>query len=511
MGSFGRSLNPTDTPVGIIAGTGAPATAAPPPKANLLTSAGALLAAKVVFVVAGYAIYVGLSRLLAPAQFGTFLVVNSSVGVLNAIFVSGSIQTVSRFVAQNPERAGPTLRTALWLHLALAGGLAGAYFLAAPLIASWLNDPQLVPYLRVSALIPFAYAFYATLIGYANGMRRFSQQAGFDMSFSVAKIAFVIGMAWLGYGAFGAVAGFAAASVFILIASWQVIGRRAVKAHGASAASTSSIARYEVAVMAHVGLTNLLMQLDLLMVKAFAAGQDASVAAAMYGSAAKLAQIPYSLLVALNFLIFPYIARSTAQAPTHETAQYIRHALRLGTALVVGPTIVLVVLSTQTVSLVFGSQYAAAASVLDVLISGYVAFSLLTMAATVINGAGRPLVSLAITGATVMAQAALGRVLIPRWGIVGGAAASSGAYVAGFVAATIYLVVKFGPVIPWASLLRIAVAVLVVVAASRSPLGALPVVVTAPVLGAAYLLTLVLLREWNVAELKAAIGSPQRA
>ena len=505
MGSFGRPLSPTDAPVEVAPQLEASSAAESAPETNLVTSAGALLAAKIVFVVAGYAIYVGLSRLLAPAQFGTFLVVNSSVGVLNAIFISGSIQTVSRFVAQTPERAGATLRKALWLHVALAGGLAGAYFLAAPLMASSLNDPQLVPYLRVSAVIPFAYAFYATMIGYANGMRRFSQQAGFDMAFSMTKLALVIGMAWLGYGAFGAVAGFAAASVCILLASWYVIGRRAAKMPGASAGSTSSIVRYEVAVMAHVGLTNLLMQLDLLMVRAFSPGPDAS-AAAMYGSAAKLAQIPYSLLVALNFLIFPYIARSTARASLHETAQHIRHALRLGTALVVGPTIVLVVLSSQAMSLVFGTRYVDAAPVLEWLISGYVAFALLTMATTVINGAGRPVVSLAITGATVIAQALLGRLLIPGGGILGGAAASSGAYVAGFIAAIIYLVAKFGPVIPLGSLGRIAAAALVVVAASRSPLGAVPVIVAAPILGGIYLLTLALLREWNAAELRAAIG-----
>jgi stage V sporulation protein B len=232
----------------------------------------------------------------------------------------------------------------------------------------------------------------------------------------------------------------------------------------------------------------------------------------MYGSAAKLAQIPYSLLVALNFLVFPYIAKSVAEAAPHETSRYIRHALRLGAALIVGPTIVLAVLSADTVPLVFGAAYADAARVLNVLVWGYVAFSLLTMAATVINGSGRPVVSLIITGATVLAQATFAWLLIPREGIVGGALASSAAYSLGFVAALVYLATTFGAVIPWASVVRIAIATLVVVAAGHSPLGSAPVVASAPILGAIYLLMLVLLREWNTAELKAAIGrSPKPA
>ncbi len=510
MGSLGPSLSATETSVSANSPVQRRNTAGVAPRTNLLTSAGALFAAKIVFVAAGYAIYVGLSRLLAPAQFGTFLVVNSTVAVLNAVFISGTIQAVSRFVSQHPERAAGTLRTALWLNVALAGGLAGGYFLAAPLIASALNDPLLVPFLRVSAVIPLAYAFYAAMIGYANGMRRFGQQAGFDMSFSVAKVALVVGLPWLGYGAFGAVAGFAAASVVILLAAWHVIGRRALHDSVAGTAPASTLARYEIAVMAHVGLTNLLMQLDLLMVKALTAGGDASVAAAMYGSAAKLAQIPYSLLVALNFLIFPYIARS-AQAHSAETAQYIRHALRLGTALSVGPAIVLAVVSPQAISLVYGSSYMAAAPVLELLVCGYVAFSLLTMAATVINGSGRPMVSLAITGATVTVQAILGRLLIPTGGIWGAAAASSAAYVIGLIVAMMYLVTTFRLVLPWASFARIAAAGLVVVVVSRTPLRDLQVIISAPVLGGVYLLTLVLLREWNIAELKAAIGRGPKA
>jgi hypothetical protein len=67
-------------------------------------------------------------------------------------------------------------------------------------------------------------------------------------------------------------------------------------------------------------------------------------------------------------------------------------------------------------------------------------------------------------------------------------------------------------VIPWASFARIAAATLVVIGAARSPLGSIPVIAGAPILGIAYLLTLVLLREWTVADLKAAMGrSPNPA
>lgn len=472
---------------------------------SLAGGASALLAAKIVFVIAGYAIYVGLSRSLTPAQFGIFLVVNSTVGVLNAIFVSGSIQTVSRFVSQNPEGAAATLRQALWLRLALAGTASVAYFLAAPLLASLLNDPTLVNYLRVSAIIPLAYAFYAALIGHANGMRRFVQQAAFDMTYSASKVAFVVGAALLGLGAFGAVSGFAAASVAIFLVAAVVIGRHTFRDRDAVGTPAGTMLRYEAAVMAHVGLTNLLMQLDLLIVQSLSGGEG-TVPAAMYGSAVKLAQIPYSVLVALNFLIFPYIARSTAQAPTRETGQFVRHALRLGLALSVGPAIVLASLGPQTISFVFGPAYADASPALQWLAGGYVAFSLFNLSTTVINGMGRPIVSMVIAAVTIAVQATLARMLVPVDGYTGAAIASTVAYLLGLGLAIGYVMRVFGSVMPWASLLRVSLAMVVVMAGAWLVGPRLPVIVLAPALGVLYLVALMLLREWKAEEVRFALG-----
>jgi len=483
---------------------------ATPRSSTLAGGASALLAAKIVFVIAGYAIYVGLSRSLTPAQFGIFLVVNSTVGVLNAIFVSGSIQTVSRFVSQNPEGAAATLRQALWLRLVLAGVASVAYFLAAPMLASVLNDPTLVNYLRVSAIIPLAYAFYAALIGHANGMRRFTQQAGFDMSYSLAKVVLVVGAALLGLGAFGAVAGFAAASVVILLAAAAVIGRHALRDRDAVGTTAGTMLRYEAAVMAHVGLTNLLMQLDLLIVQSLSGGEG-TVPAAMYGSAVKLAQIPYSVLVALNFLIFPYIARSTAQAPTRETAQYVRHALRLGFALSVGPAIVLAALGPQTIAFVFGPAYAGASPALQWLSGGYVAFSLLNLATTVINGMGRPAVSLAIAAVTLAVQATLALMLVRSDGFYGASMASAAAYLLGLSLALGYLVRVFGSVVPWASLAQVSFAVVAVLAVAWLVGTRVPVIALAPALGVLYLAALMVLREWKAEEVRFALGRTSAA
>jgi stage V sporulation protein B len=396
------------------------------------------------------------------------------------------------------------LATALRLQVVLSGALAALFFGAAPQIAALLNDPALIPLLRISAVIPFAYASYAAMIGYANGLRQFGRQAGFDIAFSFFKLSLMLVLAAMGWQALGAITGFSAASVLILLAAWAVIGRSA-RRQGVADVSPSDILRYEATVMGHVAFTNLLMQLDLLMLKALYVAAAASVAAGIYGAAAKLAQIPYSVLVALNFLIFPLIARSTTQSDARETAVYIRQAIRLGIALSVGPAVVLAVLSDKAIPLVFGSGYGDAAPALAILAFGYVLFSLLTLNATIINSSGKPGISLAITGVTVALQATFAWELIPRYGVVGAAIASSLAYLVGAAAAMTYLVRKYPAVVPWASIARTGAAALVVMAMSRTPLGETSVLIAAPALGVIYLASLVALREWGKSDLQAVL------
>ena len=472
---------------------------------NLLASGSALMGAKVVFVIAGYALYAALSRLLSPADFGTFLVVNSTVAVLNAVFVTGTIQAVSRFVAMSPESAAGTLRSVLRLQTLLATVAGGAYLAAAPLIASVLGDPSLTNYLRISAVIPIAYAFYAVFIGYANGRRWFGAQAGFDVGFSTLKLALVVGLPWAGFGVFGAVAGFSLASLLILAGAWLVIGRAALTP-GGEGRSASEIFRYQIAVVGHVAVTNLLMQTDLLMVKALFREGDASAAAGLYGAAVKLAQIPQSILVALNFLIFPYIARATASSSGVEAAPYVRQALRVGLTLTAGPAVVLAVLAPGALALVFGPAYTAAAAALTLLAIGYVALALLTMATTILNGAGRPVTSLMISLGALAVLAVLARLWIPSHGLSGGAAASASGYALGLTAALAVLAQRFGLPIPGSTVARVAVACGVIVFASRL-IGPLSILVSAPALGVLYLLVLFVLREWRLDEVHTLLGS----
>ena len=122
-----------------------------------------ITASKLWFMVTGAAIYFVLPRLVSPANLGVYKVVIGLVSVINAVVVTGTVQTVSKFVSQTPELADAIKRKALLLQCVLGGGAAVAFALAAPLVATALNDASLTPYLRLAALITASYAFYTAV------------------------------------------------------------------------------------------------------------------------------------------------------------------------------------------------------------------------------------------------------------------------------------------------------------------------------------------------------------
>src|ERR1044071_8479046 len=136
-----------------------------------------ITAAKLWFMASGAGIYLALPRLMTVEQFGMYQVVIGVVSIINAVVVTGTSQTVSKYISQEESKAGAVKSKALKLQLPVGGGLALAFFLLAPIIANYLNDPRLANPLRLASLITLSYSFYAVFTGYFNGRKRFLTQA----------------------------------------------------------------------------------------------------------------------------------------------------------------------------------------------------------------------------------------------------------------------------------------------------------------------------------------------
>ncbi len=469
-----------------------------------------ITASKLWFMVTGAVMYFVLPQLIPQTDVGDYKVVTGLVSIINAVVVTGTIQTVSKFVSQTPEHADAIKQKALRLQCLLGFGAAAAFALAAPLVAGALNDDRLVPYLRLAALITASYTFYAVFVGVLNGRKDFLRQAGLDAFYSTAKVVLIIALtAAFGFTVTGAISGFAAAAFAVLVVAAFVVGLKGSAAD--SPVGFGNLLQFQLALVAFLFVNNLLMRADLLIVKATISpdAAAASAAAGAYGAALDFAYIVFQIIISITFVIFPLVSEATFKEDVAVVQGYVRGTLRATLAISALPAALFSANAAEVLRLVYPPEYAVAAPALRIVAIGMLSFAVVTVLTSVISSGGRPWVSVAIVTATLAIDAGLNVVLIPRLGLAGAAIGTSIAMAAGAAGCAAFVRTRYGALVSPLTIARVAAAAAAVYAISLvlpsdeffRGLGAGGLVIKAAVaaefavLGLVYLALLVVLRE----------------
>jgi O-antigen/teichoic acid export membrane protein len=481
--------------------------------------------AKFYFMAIGLAIQVGLPRILSRATFGAFGVVNSIVSPINNVMVTGSIQAVSRFTAQSPERVRLVQHAGLRMQVFFGLPVALLYMAASPLIASLLHDRSKTLPLLVSGLVVVGYAFYAVFVGTANGTRQFHKQAGLDITFATLRMVGILGMAIAGLGVTGVVGGWVIAVGVILTVAVTWVGLPRLPA-GSERLPVRPMIEFFVGVAVYLILFNCLMFVDTWLVKRlmtqhyvaeagrlatavdevlpwarqvtgfhYDPSQLADVQVAYYTAAQNLARLSYQAIIAATFVIFPLVSRSTFEDDRETTRRYVQITMRYSLIFAMTIAIVMAAIPEPLLAVVYPRDYAhLGAPALAALALGNVAFSLFAIAGTILNGAGRTIPAIAAALITLVLSFAGNYVVLPRCepgleallaaGTVTGVSMLIGAAISSWA-----MWKELGAVLPLLSLVRVVVASAAAIAVGR----VLPVGGPVLTLGAAVLVAIVFL------------------
>ena len=528
-------MSDTDEP-----GTTPPAAAgpggleSPPPGTTANAGRGVLViaGAKIWFVLTSYATQLALPRLFdSPEVFGRYAATLAGVSMLNNVLIVATIQTVSKHVAAREDAARAIARRALGVQLTLGAVLAGALFAAAPALAAFLLDDTLAPLLRVAAAVVLFYAVYATFVGLLNGRQRFGIQARLDASFSTLRTLGILGGAALGFGAFGAVAGWAsAAGAVTLLGALAAARELRGTDQGAPAPALSGWLTFFVPLAAYHLCLNGLLLLDVQVLKrtaaelALAAGTTDVAAAAraselvgFYRAAQTFATVPYQLVLAATFVVFPAVSRATAQGRDDEARAAVRTTFRFALIALLAIAAPVAGAASGVLRIAYPEPYLAGADALTVLAFAMVAMALFSLCATVLGGAGQParaalVAALSLTVLVVAVRAGitaagpeLPALEATAWGTFAGTTTA-------FLLAAGLVIARFGTLMPATTLLRVApAAAAAALVAHAVPHASLVTALLALMAGfIAYGVVLVLLRELGPADFEAVRGALRR-
>jgi stage V sporulation protein B len=497
--------------------------------------------AKFYFMVAGLVVQITLPAVLSRSAWGSYSLINSLVSPVNNVLVTGTIQSVSKFAAQEPEKARRVQQAGLRMHVRLGLAIAIGFVAAAPLVAWLLHDMTKTAPLMLAGLIVGGNAFYAVFIGTANGLRQFQKQAGLDITFATVRSIGLLGMAMAGLGVIGVVGGWVAAVGVILVVAATWIGLPG-KVDADTRMPIGPMVAFFIGVAAYLIFFNALMFVDTWLLKRltteyFAAHSgelasavnrimpwaprasgyhpDASVLADVqvgyYAAVQNLARLSYQAIIAATFVVFPLVSRSTFADDRDTTRRYVQVTTRYSLMFAMAIAVVMAANPVSVLGLVYAPDYAQLGGpALALLALGNVAFSVFAIAGTILNGAGLSIHAI-VTAALTLLLAAVGNYVVIPMAIESGrvleatAAVTGSAMLIGAIVCGLELHRKLGAFLPIASVVRIAIATGVAIAVGRLlPLhGKLMTLVEAALVAVTFIVVLVATRELGRRDLEA--------
>lgn len=220
--------------------------------------------------------------------------------------------------------------------------------------------------------------------------------------------------------------------------AWRLRGYAAV---GGESEPLQEVVREQLGYGAQVSLNStvsyLNFRIDVFIILALL-GQSAL---GVYSIGIGIGEMLWQLSRPLTTASFGRIARGERAEAVRATAACMRHSLLL---VAVGAVIIFIA-APPLIPLVYGKAFAHAGEVTRVLLPGIVAYSMMSAPATFFaQQLGQPRIPLIFSSLSTAICAVLTILLLPHFGIIGGAIATSISYVCAFAAAGMYFVRKTG-------------------------------------------------------------------
>jgi len=351
----------------------------------------------------------------SSALYGVWTLVASWLSTLNNVMITATIQAVAYFAARGPSAVEHAKRTALRMNLLIGGGAAAVFFLLAPVIAGFEHDLELTSHLQLGSLVILGYSFYAVFVGAANGARQFHKQAALDITFATLRTGLVLVCALLLHSTLAAVGGWVLAAMVILVIAVVLVGLP--KPVDGTPIPVRTMLSFGTWLALYLLGLNALMFMDgwwlkrlyteaLVNLPAAEVKRTVDAVVGVYGAAQTVARLPYQLIVAVTFIVFPLLSAPAVQADRERTERYVSATLRYSLIAMLGLVSALGTRPEGTLRLLFPAEYVTGASALAILLGAYVCFSLFSIVGTITNSLGRT-IQTAVLGLVTLGLTAL--------------------------------------------------------------------------------------------------------
>ena len=410
---------------------------------NKVTNGGILLVLSSIGVsILNYLLNIVLSWLLEPATYGMIGVTQSFIFLGVWFLVAGFPWVTAQILAKTTPDDYPTI------YPILQGTLWGNILLGVLLSAGlWFGyQSQLLPLspdygllikwvLFIILLLAVRQAFTAVL----QGRLQFGELGLVRIVEVIIQFVSALWLVFLGYGAEGALAGFAFGTMFSLfLGVWLARDLPFWRASSFDRRTISALRPAIPFLLANLSGV-LLVNVDLLALKFLANPTMSDQLVAHYQVAAVLSRIPYYVSQSVIAIIFPLIARHAHNSK--EANQTARQALQMVVSCVLGLNILLMAAPEATIAFFFPPIYLSVAPILRLLALSMSLMILAQTLATILQARGQVWAAAIALPIAALVQMVAALWWVPQFELIGAALSSCLAGIVGLV--TMWLATRY--------------------------------------------------------------------
>ena len=397
-------------------------------KERVLSGTSYVFASTITGMVTALLLRLLLVRYLGIQDYGVLALSISVLAIFALVADLGFSSALPRFVADrlNESRLN-RLITAGVVASAAAGSISCAFiFLVSSTSGIVFGMPALPPLLVILGIyLPFSLAALSFLAA-INGLRRMRLYSALIVFMHVSGLGITGIVLALGGGLFGAAIATTVSSM-VHFAVLLLAGRRYLSWQGLRRvwSDTRELLGFGIKMSATNWTSTLLYQVDIIFLALFT---KSDLLVGYYSIAVFMARTLWLVPGSLSVVAYPAISEYWSEGARSRIEGIVSRGLRFGAGIVSVSAVLLAYFGPDVLSILFGAQTRPAYEPLAILILGMAMLGTARSVASGISSAGQPTLGLKISLVGLAASVILNVALIPLFGLVGAALATTLAY-----------------------------------------------------------------------------------
>ena len=389
---------------------------------------GITFLASVVTLPLGFVITILLGRYIGAGDLGLYRMTSTIYGIAMLVAAVGIPAAMIKYVAEfNEDRTkfNQIVSSGVITPLFLGIGFIALFYFSSGLFAEIFNMPGLSGLIKIlSPVFPFALVNGA-LLGLLNGLREMKKYATATIIQSVLMVIITVALIYYGFGVAGAVIGVVLSSVgsclFLIWVSkdyFEIVFSEYVP-------TTKKMLRFGVQIFGTTATQMINYQADTLLIGYFLTVTDVGY----YAVAVGLSRFFWLVPQAIQTITYPATSEYWANNNHGALNKMIDKSIKYTAYILLPIGLGVGFFAKDIVTLIFGDSFVHAVLPLQILIIGTVIFGLVKAIGSSLPGIGRVDVNFKVTSFGAMVNIILNFLLIPIYGIVGAAIATTTSFV----------------------------------------------------------------------------------